>query len=280
MKQFPTKKARQEFYEEEGIKNCQQKLYGNPSDWIHHKIKNLSLGLLKNVLKDKTKIKVLDIGCAEGLFLRKMSHLISKGIGVDIAGNKIKRAKKLNQRFHNLYFFTKDFLDWEQNTHFGLIFSIEALEHIPYIKKLLKKINFLLENKGTFICSIPTDKEMIFYQPSADWKKISGHLYNWSRKDFCQLLERANFKIIKSYGINNIATQIMSRTMIFIFKRYKREKANINKSKIKKKSFLLYKSGFNLTIGARFFSRLDNVFNSLPLFKNYNNYNIFICKKK
>jgi ubiquinone/menaquinone biosynthesis C-methylase UbiE len=278
MRKFPNKKAREKFYQEEGKENYQQRLYGNPSDWIHHRIKNLSLSAVKGVLKDKARAKLLDIGCAEGIYLREISSFIDEGIGIDIADNKIKRARQLVKQFKNLKFVSADFLDYPAKKEmFDIIFSTETLEHIPYIEKVLKKINKLLKPQGWLVISVPTDKEMLFYHYRGDWKKSSGHLYNWSRKEFQKLLDGADFQAIETYGVNNFFTQIISWVARLILSQFKKEKKKkMNKKLIRANT----KKAINyLSKGGRFFYRLDGFFTSLPFFKNFNNYNIFVCQK-
>lgn len=275
MKQFPNKKTRKKYYEKEGKEHYQQKLYGNPSDWIHQRLKNINLTYLKESLKIFEKVDILDIGCAEGFYLREMASLIKKGVGLDIASNKIQRAKKLSSKFSNLQFIEKDFLDYKTRPEsFDLIFSIEALEHIPQVKKCLKKIYKFLKKNGIFICSIPTTKERLSYKELKNWQEVSGHLYHWSKKDFLLLLKSAGFKIRKTKGIDNVLSQITSRLLSYFLKTAKRRKLK------KTSSFKKKQEKFSLTWGAKIFYQLDNLFTSFPLIKNYNAYNIFVCQKK
>lgn len=283
MNRFPTLNQRKEYYQKEGEKDYQQNLYGNPSDWIHHRIRNLSIRLIKNILKEIKNARVLDIGCAEGLYLREISAFMGRGVGIDIAENKITRAKKKSRKHKNLEFVSGDFLSYKfGKKKFNLIISVETLEHVPYIEKVLKKINWALKERGFFIVSVPTDKEMLFYKYKGDWKKASGHLYNWSKFEFARLLKKNGFTIIKSRGVNNIATQIFSVLVRNILKLFKKNKKNLTGSKAGSKSKIRNQSSsakFSLTKGARVFYKMDEFFTSLPILNNFNNYNMFVCKK-
>jgi len=280
MNSFPTKSQRKKYYQDEGKIDYQNHLYGNPSDWIHHRIKNLSLKWLKSILREMKKPLVLDIGCAEGLYLREINSLIQRGRGIDIALNKIKRARKKSRQFSQLEFVSGDFLDHQfKEKKFNLIFSTETLEHIPDIEKTLRKINSLLSGGGIFLVSVPTDKEAVFYRFRPDWKKASGHLYNWSKKEFIRLLERAGFEVAGSRGVNNVATQIIAKILSFILRRRRERSEKEQKRKIIGKE-IKGTSISQLTKGAKIFYQLDSLFTSLPILKRINNYNIFICQKK
>lgn len=275
MKPFPDGETRKKYYEKEGKENYQRRLYSNPSDWIHQRLKDISLNCLKKSLKDFEKASALEVGCAEGFYLREIALLIKTGIGLDIAGNKIKRAKKLSSKFKNLQFIEADFLDYKgKSKSFNLIFSIETLEHIPHVRECLKKIHKLLKKGGVFICSVPTTKERLFYKEPKDWKEASGHLYHWSKNDFLSLLQFGKFEVVETRGIDNIISQIASRFLNYFLNKTR-------KGKIKKAfSFKNRQRRFDLTWGAKIFYQLDNLWTPFPFIKNFSDYNIFLCQKR
>ena len=127
--------------------------------------------------------KLLDIGCGNGIFARKMSK---EGINVtafDFSENNIKNAKKYdckNIHYHVLDATTyDDLINLGCNSFNGAVANM-VLQDIPEIEVMFKALTHLLKDNGVFVFSIPhpcfnSDKNTSIEESSikiSDYKSI------------------------------------------------------------------------------------------------------------
>jgi 2-polyprenyl-3-methyl-5-hydroxy-6-metoxy-1,4-benzoquinol methylase len=149
--------------------------------------------------------KVLDIGCADGVF----SKVILDGTGcneligidvlessVDWANNhwKVERMKFQVGDAHNLEF---------DDDYFDAVFAMESLEHILEPKKVLQEIKRVLKPNGYVILLVPTDN-LLFRIIWSIWTKFKGKIWNDSHvqsfdnnQNLGKFAEENGFSIIK-----------------------------------------------------------------------------------
>ena len=119
------------------------------------------IGIL-NSLKKKSRINVLEAGCGHGTWFGFISKLeFSKKIkyvGIDFSKKRIEAAKKLFRKNKNAKFLSADYLEYQNNRKYDLIFFIEVCQYAgkKAFAKFLEKAKSMLE-KGGYIAII--DKE-------------------------------------------------------------------------------------------------------------------------
>lgn len=135
-----------------------------------------------------TKGKLLEIGCAEGFFL-KQSKLNGFNIyGVDISSYIVKRAKKyLNS--DNIYCLdlSQDKLPFK-SSYFDIITMLDSLEHIENPQHALREIYRALKNNGLLHIRLPGFKRGL---------KEKTHVNFYTPISLKILLEKHGLKVIK-----------------------------------------------------------------------------------
>lgn len=152
----------------------------------------------------KNARKILDIGTGQGL----VEELLSKNKNIRIFGNDIASTsiKKLQSKFKG-HFLKESVYDMKfRKKSFDAIFMLEVLEHIPPSKVLnvLRKVREMLNKKGSFIISIPTNEGL---EKKKD--NLSGHVRTYAENLIRSELKMTGFKILKLrklYAFKNFYT--------------------------------------------------------------------------
>ena len=151
---------------------------------------------------------VLDVGCGEGIHLRKISSSITKGIGFDIASSKIRKAKTASKQIKNVVFIICDaeFIPFRKRI-FDVIFCLEVLEHIPNYKKTLLEIKRVSKISVYIILSIPTSSTLWQqFKKRIKGKNINphfdvGHLHSFTYEQIYKELFNNKFLILDYFPI-------------------------------------------------------------------------------
>lgn len=115
-------------------------------------------------IKVKDQIKVLDLGCGDGSFIKGLIATGIKGIfvGIDVSDSMIKQAKDNLSEFQNEHLFVADGfnLPFSDNVKFDLIHLDSVLHHligrtrtqsVTLVKKMLNLLMELLTEDGVLI---------------------------------------------------------------------------------------------------------------------------------
>tara|TARA_B110000438_G_scaffold247415_1_gene249531 strand:- start:1964 stop:2899 length:936 start_codon:yes stop_codon:yes gene_type:complete len=151
---------------------------------------------IKKIAKEKSKINnYLEIGPGHGLFLLQALKLLKKNTNyevVDISKTSIQitrsivnfllnNRKKVNYTIKNIY-------DFDNSDKFDFITMGEVLEHVAKPKKILKKLNQLINKNGSIYLSTCVDC------PSID------HIYHFkSIREIQQMIRSCGFRIVDSH---------------------------------------------------------------------------------
>lgn len=120
----------------------------------HHLRENM----IYKLLDPKKEDVVLDVGCASGRQLLRMSDKIKEGYGVDIAQSFIDRADnfKKSNNIHNL-FFQRSIIEKLpfRDSFFDKIICAEILEHVFDKDMALKEVLRVLKKGGILLITVP-----------------------------------------------------------------------------------------------------------------------------
>ena len=153
--------------------------------------------LIKRLLKKisaSRALECLEIGCGNGLFISNLSSYGFKMTGIDISDKAVQVAQKNNP----LAAILKKSL-FELKDKYDIVFCLEVLEHIENDVEAIRKIPQLIRDGGFFICSVPAHTSL--YYDVVD--KHYGHFRRYEKKEFMDLLQLNNLKVIDfwSYGL-------------------------------------------------------------------------------
>lgn len=176
------------FYKQAGMDNSNKILAEIKPTYDEDTEKRFKLH--SNLLKNK---KILDFGCGRGDFLAKLKN---ENITKELF------ALELNQNYHeylvenfNLY---KNIEEISDNS-LDVITLFHVLEHLKDPREVLNQLNKKLKQNGKIIIEVPNadDALLKLYKNKAFSKFTywSCHLYLFTNKTMCKLLNQTNFKI-------------------------------------------------------------------------------------
>ena len=183
-----------EFYSEEGRRGHYQKRHysaGNPR--IALRCYMLSRILCSSCVDSVLK-RVLDVGCAEGLWCLRLAESADLVVGMDISGEKLSRAYR-HPRIDYVQA-SWDYLPFRKGA-FDLVTAFEVLEHSKNPDALLKS---LLAVSRRVLASLPVG------EPT--WRNpllLQGHLHAFDYQSACNIvpdmLKRAWCDSYTFYGV-------------------------------------------------------------------------------
>lgn len=118
-----------------------------------------------NALKlDKTKT-VLEIGVGTGRLALKAVVLCNKFFGIDISPKTIEKAKYNLSQYQNVELICADFMTYNFENSFDVIYSSLTFMHIKEKQKCINKVYSILNLQGCFVLSIDkSQNEYIEYE--------------------------------------------------------------------------------------------------------------------
>ncbi|MDD3284538.1 MAG: class I SAM-dependent methyltransferase [Patescibacteria group bacterium] len=179
---------------------------------------------IKKILNNKVSVKILDLGCGTGDYIKTFEKYNIDYTGLDLSDYAIE---KLKQKYKSYKFICDDLLKIEGNSKYDLIFMSEVLEHIENENLFLEKIYTLLNNNGILILSVPYDPKLWNYSDEQ-----AQHKRRYTKKYLNDKLKENKFKPINliCYGFPFL------RIYWFLTKNYRK---NIQTRKYNKHSLLI-----------------------------------------
>ncbi len=152
---------------------------------------------------------LLDVGCGyNGYLLKYFSKKIHAGVGIDLnvqekqTNNKIKLVKR-----------NVDLEGFPKLQQFNVITCLAVLEHVNDPLKLLKGIQYLLEQKGVLLLTVPSWKAkpilefLAFKLRLIEYDSIADHKRYFNKEEIIRLCKEAGFNNIEhkyfQLGLNN-----------------------------------------------------------------------------
>lgn len=119
--------------------------------------------LFKKICKPRKNEKILEIGCGDGEFTKRLMRLPSKIVATDITPEVIKRAKKKYIKNKNIQFKVDDAekFSFREET-FDIVCGISILHHVNY-RKAIKECFRVLKPGGRLFFSEPNYFNPIAY---------------------------------------------------------------------------------------------------------------------
>lgn len=147
---------------------------------------------------DVKKPKLLDVGCAAGIFLHFCDKAGFETYGMDISkysisrARKITRAKLINQSADKKFPFNSNFFD--------VVTSFVTIEHLRNPEFMIKEVHRVLIKGGRFIMT--TDNKYSFYRFLAlfheDYKGDATHISLKSISEWKKIMKNSGFEIMHS----------------------------------------------------------------------------------
>lgn len=151
----------------------------------------------KNISDKKSQrpIRLLDIGCGTGYFLKE-----AREKGVKVSGiEKNSKAREYAISNFDLDVKSEDCL-WEiENESFDVITLWHVLEHMQNLNEVVKKLNNILTTDGVLVLALPNYKSYDAKKYKEFWAAydVPRHLWHFSPDTVKSILNKHNFKIIQ-----------------------------------------------------------------------------------
>ena len=151
------------------------------------------LGFIKEMQLSTDK-KVLEIGIGTGRIANKVAPLCETLIGIDISPKTIEKARENLIRYNNIILCCADFMKYDFDCMFDVIYSSLTFMHIKEKQMAISKISKLMKYNARLILSI--DKNQSKYINMGN-RKIS--IYPDKCDEICNYIERADLQLQKQY---------------------------------------------------------------------------------
>jgi ubiquinone/menaquinone biosynthesis C-methylase UbiE len=196
------------FYDAEGAVDYQARLYSS-RDWPHQRLKEVVMAELLAQLRPD--VALLDVGCAEGLYMRTVSDSVGLAIGVDLSYPKVVRGAALSSSAKHLAFALADaeHVPYAASS-FDIVLCVETLEHVPDYRSALAELLRVLKPTGTLVVSVPTERDELGggYKAQLTWSEKSGHLHSLCRTGFSEVLTASGFEIRKQMTVDMLGGRV------------------------------------------------------------------------
>tara|TARA_Y100000768_G_C23962149_1_gene675972 strand:+ start:736 stop:1425 length:690 start_codon:yes stop_codon:yes gene_type:complete len=195
------------------------------------------LNLIYKKNKNKTNLQVLDLGCADGLFLDHLNKLINiKSLtGIDNDKKLIKKANKIKFTCKNT-FLCKNFENIKNlNQKFDIIIASGFFGLFEDPEKVIKKVIKLLKQDGNIyifqrLNSFPIDTK--YYTKLPNNKKWANPRTLYYYKNFVNLISKNKPIKIKKWNINFDLPKQNNPFASYTIKTIKKERIMLNLSNI------------------------------------------------
>ncbi len=141
-----------------------------------------------------TDKKVLEIGIGTGRIANKVAPLCKTLVGIDMSPKTIEKASENLIRYNNIILYCADFMKYDFDCLFDVIYSSLTFMHINEKQMAISKVAMLMKSNARLVLSI--DKNQSEYI-QMDNRKIK--IYPDNRDEICSYIERADLQLKKQY---------------------------------------------------------------------------------
>jgi len=157
--------------------------------------KNMNM-YLNNIKKYKHSGKLLDIGCATGLFMLRAEAVGFDVYGVDVSEYAVSIAR---QRFGTRVIKSSVEKANYPKEYFDVVTMFDVIEHLKDPRIVLKKVRTLMKDNGILVINTGDVGSFIAWLLGDDWHYFipPQHFFYFSKKTLERLLEESGFIVKK-----------------------------------------------------------------------------------
>jgi SAM-dependent methyltransferase len=150
--------------------------------------RKIVLSLVKKIIGEVSRPRIVDIGCGAGATLKQLEDL-GEATGVDISSHAVSYCR---QRGCRRVCLSEEYSLPFSDNKISLIVSLDVLEHLDYDYQHLREYHRILEDDGKILLTVPA---LPWLWSGHD--KANRHYRRYTRTQFKTLLEREGWKIEK-----------------------------------------------------------------------------------
>jgi len=121
--------------------------------------------IIKKIIKKKEKLNFLDIGCFDGLLLKKLSQNFSNSKFYGLDNNKYLKDKFPKK---NNFYFNLDIDEIDKEVRFDIIIFSHSIMYIKTLHKMIKALTDKLSDNGRIIINTPNYEKNPYYYLMSD----------------------------------------------------------------------------------------------------------------
>ena len=172
---------------------------------------NISNLFLREIKPALNGLKVLDLGCGPGEYLRQMGpgSLGVDGSTINLAAAQAKGLRVQHADLNSLI---------DTGERFQCVFMSHVMEHVESPINLLRYANRMLDDNGMLVVSIPNERSIIHLKHPY-FTGDGNHLYSFSIENMHELLLVTEFdcdKVIYEYE-NAMSTRLQINSLLRLF---------------------------------------------------------------
>ncbi len=137
---------------------------------------------------------VLEIGVGTGRLAIRVAPQCKEFIGIDISPKTAERARENLREFQNTEILCIDFMEYEPQRQFDVIYSSLTFMHICAKERAIEKIKLLLNMGGRFVLSIDKNQDSVI-----DYGTRKIQVFPDRQDTVLRYLEQSGMKILKQY---------------------------------------------------------------------------------
>jgi 2-polyprenyl-3-methyl-5-hydroxy-6-metoxy-1,4-benzoquinol methylase len=191
-----------------------------PPNWYYQ---SLRVDLLKRIwhkrrfsevekLIEPSGGRILDIGCADGMFSKVVfdKSKADEYIGIDILKTSIAWAKNHWRKYKNMKFEVGDAHDLKfKSSSFDAVIILEVLEHVTNPVRVIREVKRILKKGGYAILLVPSDSFLFrlvwflwlhFYPRGWVWRET--HIQTYRKNYLPKICKEVGFKIEEEKKFN------------------------------------------------------------------------------
>ena len=196
--------------------------YGYDHDRSNAALDRLLPAIERQLPRQGTGIRVLDVGCGNGFLCRR---LLAKGfdvVGIDLSESGIEIARRASPAARFEVLAADDRILRNLGTEpFDFVISTEVIEHVYAPRPYMQGCLAALEPGGTFICTTPYHGYLknLLLSLAGHWDRHAdplwdgGHIKLWSRRTLSRLFAETGFTDIRFLGAGRLPYLWMSMVM-------------------------------------------------------------------
>jgi 2-polyprenyl-3-methyl-5-hydroxy-6-metoxy-1,4-benzoquinol methylase len=152
--------------------------------------------------------RILDIGCGNGEFLRRMGELGWETYGTDSS----PAAVQLARRFANDVRMARASEPLFDDNQFDVVTMFNVFEHVPDPIETLAEVHRILKNGGTLVLEVPNFQSLTFRIVGTNWMglDVPRHLYHYSPDALIALAQSQGFEMERFRGFNLLANSYVA----------------------------------------------------------------------
>jgi 2-polyprenyl-3-methyl-5-hydroxy-6-metoxy-1,4-benzoquinol methylase len=152
--------------------------------------------LERHVLSHVRRGRLLDVGCAAGLFLKEASRAGFETAGVDVSRPMVEFARNELKLEHVALGTLQDcrFADGA----FDVVTLWDVVEHVPDPPELLREVRRVMSRDGYLILETQNERSLFARMMGRRWHhyKVPEHLFHFGPETCARLLREAGFDVV------------------------------------------------------------------------------------